>query len=145
MKEKVSKEEAQAEVNKYADKVSQADVASTVENESKFNMLFKCVDKLAEYKDEVALVFSMLKDFTTGKYKKCPWRTIAVLVGALAYVLAPLDLIPDFIPVIGWSDDCLALGGALAFAKMDLEEYKAWKASTPSIMEMCKRLARVGE
>ena len=52
-----------------------------------------------------------------------------MLVGSLAYVLAPIDLIPDFIPVIGWSDDCLALAGALAFAKMDLEEYKAWKAA----------------
>ena len=129
MKDKVSKKQTEAAVNKRADDVSATEVATTVGNESKFKMLFNCVDKLAEYKDEVALVFSMLKDFTTGKYKKCPWRTIAVLVGALGYVLTPLDLIPDFIPVVGWSDDCLALGGALAFAKMDLEEYKAWKAS----------------
>lgn len=135
MANKVTAKQAQAEVNKYADGVSAADVGATVEKESKFKLLFKSVDKLAQYWDEVKVVFSMLKDFSTGKYKKCPWRTIAVLVGALGYVLTPLDLIPDFIPVIGWSDDCLALAGALAFAKMDLEEYKAWKygrKSTPA-------------
>ena len=107
--------------------MSSDDVKETVKNESAFKKLFSCVDKLAEYKDEVALVFSMIKDYVSGKYTQCPWRTIAVLVGALGYVLTPIDLIPDFIPVVGWSDDCLALAGALAFAKMDLEEYKAWK------------------
>ena len=126
---KVTKKQAEAEVKKYADKVSSDDVKETVKNEGAFKKLFACVDKLAEYKDEVALVFSMIKDYVSGKYTQCPWRTIAVLVGSLAYVLTPIDLIPDFIPVIGWSDDCLALAGALAFAKMDLEEYKAWKAA----------------
>ena len=125
---KVTKKQAEAEVMKYAGKVSGDDVASTVKKEGAFKKLFSCVEKLSEYKDEVALVFSMLKDYASGKYTKVPWRTIAVLVGSLAYVLTPIDLIPDFIPVIGWSDDCLALAGALAFAKMDLEEYKAWKA-----------------
>ena len=124
---KVTKKQAEAEVKKYADKVSSDDVKDTVKNESAFKKLFSCVDKLAEYKDEVALVFSMTKDYASGKYTQCPWRTIAVLVGALGYVLTPIDLIPDFIPVVGWSDDCLALAGALAFAKMDLEAYKAWK------------------
>lgn len=125
---KVTKKQAENEVMKYAGKVSGDDVASTVKQEGAFKKLFSCVEKLSEYKDEVALVFSMLKDYVSGKYTKVPWRTIAVLVGSLAYVLAPIDLIPDFIPVIGWSDDCLALAGALAFAKMDLEEYEAWKA-----------------
>jgi len=133
MAKKVTQKQAQEEVNKYADKVSGEQVNETIGNESKFKQLFQHVDKLAEYWDEVKLVFSMLKDFASGKYTKCPWRTIAVLVGALAYVLSPLDLIPDFIPVIGWSDDCLALAGALAFAKMDLEEYKSWKAGRKAV------------
>ena len=138
MARKVSAAQAQEEVNKYADKVSASDVNETVGNEDKFKLLFKSVEKLAQYWEEVKLVFSMLKDFSAGRYTKCPWRTIAVLVGALAYVLAPLDLIPDFIPLIGWSDDCLALAGALAFAKMDLEEYKAWKSgkkAAPKLIE----------
>ena len=128
MKEKVTKEEAAKEVNKLADKVSQDDVEKTIKDKSKIEKIFEHVKSLAKYKDDVVLVFSMLKDYAKGDYRQVPWRTIAVLVGALAYVVAPLDLIPDVIPVIGWSDDCLALAGALAFAKTDLDEYKEWKA-----------------
>lgn len=128
MKETVTQDEAFAEVNKKADGVSTATLEETVGNENKFEELFKHVGKLGEYWEEVKVVFSMLKDYSTGVYTTCPWRTIAVLVGALAYVLSPLDLIPDFIPIVGWADDCLALAGALSFAKMDLDEYKSWKA-----------------
>lgn len=127
MKEKVTKKQAEKELSKYADDVSQGDVEKTVKDKSKIDKIFEHVKSLAKYKDEIALVFSMLKDYVKGDYKQVPWRTIAVLVGSLAYVVAPLDLIPDVIPIIGWSDDCLALAGALSFAKIDLEEYKAWK------------------
>ena len=127
MAKKITEKETEKEVNKRAGKVSEDDVCQTVKDEANFKKLFASVEKLQAYWDDVQWVFKMLKDYVTGKYRKVPWRTIAVLVAALAYVLAPFDLVPDFIPVIGWSDDCLALGGALAFAKMDLDEYKAWK------------------
>jgi uncharacterized membrane protein YkvA (DUF1232 family) len=41
-----------------------------------------------------------------------------ILILALLYILSPIDLIPDFIPVVGWADD-LAVGvgaGAAALA-----------------------------
>ena len=37
----------------------------------------------------------------------------AILASAIAYVLCPLDAIPDFIPVAGWIDDIGVLGAAL--------------------------------
>lgn len=127
MAKKVTKKDAEKEVNKRAGKVSEDDVCQTVKDEANFKKLFASVEKLQTYWEDVQWVFKMLKDYATGKYREVPWRTITVLVAALAYVLAPLDLVPDFLPVIGWGDDCLALAGALAFAKMDLDEYKAWK------------------
>lgn len=35
----------------------------------------------------------------------------AMIMAALAYIVSPVDAIPDVIPVVGWSDD----GGAMAF------------------------------
>lgn len=122
-----TKEEVELELSKSADGVSQVQVEEAIKNESKLELIFKHVQKLGEYWEEVKWVYSMIKDYVKGDYRHVPWRTIAVLVAALTYVLTPFDLVPDFIPIIGWSDDCFALAGALAFSKMDLDEYKVWK------------------
>ena len=41
---------------------------------------------------------------------------IVVLILALLYILSPIDLIPDFIPVLGWADDLVVGVGAGAAA-----------------------------
>ena len=40
------------------------------------------------------------------------WKRVIIALLALLYVISPLDLIPDWIPVIGWLDDL----GVLAWA-----------------------------
>ena len=38
---------------------------------------------------------------------RVPWYAKAVAVAVAAYALSPIDLIPDFIPVIGYLDDLI--------------------------------------
>lgn len=48
--------------------------------------------------------------------QRVPWFAKAVAVAVAAYALSPIDLIPDFVPVLGYLDDLLIvpLGVALA-------------------------------
>ncbi|MDX1444284.1 MAG: DUF1232 domain-containing protein, partial [Gammaproteobacteria bacterium] len=45
-----------------------------------------------------------------------PWYAKALAIAAAAYAFSPIDLIPDFIPIIGYLDDLLLLPGMIALA-----------------------------
>ena len=45
-----------------------------------------------------------------GKHPKTPWYAKALGLFVVAYALSPIDLIPDFIPVLGYVDDVLLPG-----------------------------------
>lgn len=38
---------------------------------------------------------------------RSPWTAKLAIVMALIYVISPLDLVPDFFPIVGWIDDGL--------------------------------------
>ncbi len=84
-------------------------------------------DKLKDFAQDVKLFFCMLKDFFTKKYTDVPLGTIMSIAGTLLYVFLPVDVIPDFIPFIGYLDDATMLGLCLRMVKSDLDKYKAWK------------------
>jgi len=51
------------------------------------------------------------------------WRKL-VGVAAVAYVIWPLDLIPDGIPVIGWLDDAGVIAAAAAFLVAEIRRHE---------------------
>lgn len=51
-----------------------------------------------------------------GKHPATPWYAKALGVFVVAYALSPIDLIPDFIPVLGYLDDVLLLPGLIWLA-----------------------------
>jgi uncharacterized membrane protein YkvA (DUF1232 family) len=67
---------------------------------------------------------------------RCPWHARAFGLLVAAYALSPIDLIPDFIPVLGLLDDALLIPlGIWAFVKMLppglFEEHRAAAAVAP--------------
>lgn len=55
-----------------------------------------------------------------GKHPKTPWYAKALGLFVEAYALSPIDLIPDFIPVLGYVDDVLLLLPGLIWLTLQL-------------------------
>lgn len=49
--------------------------------------------------------------------KDTPMSARLVALGLIVYVISPIDLIPDFIPVLGWIDDLIILPIGLALVR----------------------------
>ena len=92
--------EAQSEFNKFKS-FSEGDKSKVFENEEKIKG-FSQNNTLSKFAEDISLYFKMLKDFFEKKYTKIPTSIIAAIIGTLLYVLNPVDLIPDFIPVVGF-------------------------------------------
>ncbi len=69
----------------------------------------------------VSLYYS-LRDEDTPKWAR------RVIVGALGYFIFPVDLLPDFIPVLGYSDDAAVVLSALATVALYIKPIHKEKA-----------------
>jgi uncharacterized membrane protein YkvA (DUF1232 family) len=47
--------------------------------------------------------------YLAGRDPRVPWHAKAVALFVAAYALSPIDLIPDFVPVLGYLDDLIIL------------------------------------
>jgi uncharacterized membrane protein YkvA (DUF1232 family) len=47
---------------------------------------------------------------------RTPWLARLLVAGLVAYALSPIDLIPDFVPVLGFLDDVVILSVGVALA-----------------------------
>ena len=52
--------------------------------------------------------------FLALKRKETPWTAKALAALTIGYALSPIDLIPDFIPVLGYLDDLILLPALVA-------------------------------
>lgn len=50
------------------------------------------------------------------RHPDVPWYAKAVAAATVAYALSPIDLIPDFVPVLGYLDDLLIVPAGILLA-----------------------------
>ena len=92
--------------------------AETAEKKAKF---------LGGQFESFQLTWSLLQDYWAGKYTSIPWKLIASTGFAVAYLVSPLDIIPDFLPIVGFVDDATVFALVVSSFQSELNAYKEWK------------------
>ena len=82
---------------------------------------------LGKQLDNFLLLWDLLKDYHNGIYKNVPWKLIAAVGFAVAYLISPLDVIPDVIPVLGFVDDAAVFALVVSAFQSVIDAYKEWK------------------
>ena len=54
--------------------------------------------------------------YLAARDPRTPWYAKLLVAGIVAYALSPIDLIPDFIPVLGYLDDLILIPLGIALA-----------------------------
>lgn len=88
---------------------SMNDYAQEYEDGKFFSVIKKYGKKIGKGVIEKAftLYFVLKKD-------NIPLTVKGIVIGALGYLIMPVDLIPDIVPMLGWTDDAAAIAMALS-------------------------------
>ena len=90
------------------------------------NKINKAYPALKKVLENVRELYALFKDSVKGNYKLHP-ANVAMIGGGLLYFLLPADLIPDFIPLVGYLDDLAVLTTIMNSLKGEINEYRSWK------------------
>ncbi|NMB75939.1 MAG: DUF1232 domain-containing protein [Myxococcales bacterium] len=123
-KQKLDPEEVKAKVEEGARKVRPEDVERLVGREEEFHEKVRNVPgRLKKMVNQVRLLFEMIRAYVKKEYREVPWGTIALAAFAIIYFFSPVDLIPDFIPVVGYLDDAAVIALVVKSIQEDLRKY----------------------
>lgn len=74
------------------------------------------------------LIYEALQLFYVMENPNCPLKIKASIFAALGYFISPFDAIPDFTPIVGYSDDAGAIALALGLAQLYIDDEVKQKA-----------------
>lgn len=83
--------------------------------------------------------------YLAARDPRTPWYAKLLVAGIVAYALSPIDLIPDFVPVLGYLDDLvlIPMGISLAIRLIPDAVLDACRTQANATMESGKPVSRI--
>jgi uncharacterized membrane protein YkvA (DUF1232 family) len=98
-------------------------LADKESKDNKFKQLF----------DVALTLVRMVRSYISGEYREIETSTIISGFAVLLYVLSPIDLVPDFIPVLGFLDDLSLVSWFLGKFQTEITHYREWENRTAQL------------
>jgi curved DNA-binding protein CbpA len=99
---------------------------SRINDEAFAQKMEKAYPAFGKLLESVRELYSLFRDAAKGRYKLHP-ATLAMIGGGLLYFILPMDLIPDYIPFVGFLDDMAILTTIINSLQEELKKYRKWK------------------
>ena len=83
--------------------------------------------QLRELMINVEIFVEIIKAYFKGTYRDVDQKTILFMLAGILYFINPFDIIPDIIPILGFTDDAAVLLFILGKVKAEIDKYLEWK------------------
>ena len=70
-----------------------------------------------------------VKAWATGHYRGVSPMTVVSATAVLLYVISPIDIVPDFIPMLGFGDDLALIAWFVKRFRDELAKFERWEAA----------------
>lgn len=87
---------------------------------------------------KIPVIIRMVKSIMSKNGYKPEFKNVILPALVIVYLISPLDIIPDWIPLIGVLDDLALLALAIPMLISEAEKFVAWEESLksdPKILE----------
>ena len=81
-----------------------------------------------QVKEVMQTFIRLVKAYINGSYREVSNKSLLAGVAVLLYLVTPLDVIPDFIPVIGFLDDISLMAWFIDSFQREITNFKTWES-----------------
>lgn len=110
--------DAYERLNEYAQRASEEDVEQIREKIRGMNR-----GPIRKMWNDVMVLWRMITD------KNASWVSRSMAIGAIVYLITPIDAVPDLLPLVGLSDDAAVIIAAVAALAWELNKYRQAEAN----------------
>ena len=102
---------------------------------SLYDLIREAIDKsgglsganFTAFREQLGVVTRLLKAYASGEYRQLPWKTLLRVIAVLIYFVSPIDILPDFLPIVGLTDDIALMFWLFNGIKDDIEKFREWE------------------
>ena len=82
-------------------------------------------------REKVTILGSLIKSYATGEYRQIELPNLLKIIAGFIYFVLPIDIIPDFLPFIGLTDDVALFMFIISSVDGELVKFEQWKKNKP--------------
>lgn len=78
---------------------------------------------------DLRTMMRLLVRWADRSYQRIGWTPLLLMVGALLYLVVPVDAVPDALGALGFVDDATVISTVVRRVRNELDQFREWEKS----------------